>query len=624
MKLAKKVVLKAALPVKNKKVNVFLSDDAVDESSIIAWHESKQLEFSYSNKVISFIMPEINEKTEARIFFNVKNPVVYSLYLENSSSGGPMKSYAYALAVENTLSSELASLPLVIQLSIPADAVLADDFGRKLPFTVVLNGFSFKAGFYPLQKRNFSISFTTPDGLFFNKLLLESRLELTALKNSENQSLSGEAETLLGRLDSLQANDLASLQAISFKANELMKKNDALLEDYSLFIARKEAFMNDLNKSESMLGLLAGIGFEKEAVDYASVLSDAGKKAELLGSKAIENPLQAISGLDRLEKEALIDLAKPSNALLEEKNSLKERIALLSRTADENTLSALRDLSAGLDSASNEILHGRLAGAETIIAGVKKSLSVFDSDASAGAKAKALSLLEKASVLSGGMDEKTLLKKISFLDSLLSMAATLEELKQFGYSPSFNEGKLASLRKAVESLGIGEFSKNLARMKALVEKGGFDEAINFNELFFSGLEDKAAEFALIEKEADSLMQGLKDDALIAFDSAKSKVDGNPLASSEAKKLLLASQKAIDSQDYLESILLSVKAKSLEGRNAGEGMTGLIALPQISEVNIPLAIIPLLLVIIFSSYWKHRKKKDEDLKATTIQRVLRHC
>lgn len=606
---ARKLFMKALLSINNPQIELFLADEAIDESSVIVIHENKKVSFELRNSVVSFILPEINGEAQASVFFSVKNPVSYEIKAVGEKAEQGIKTITYSIEARNELSQEL-ELQVVIPLSIPSDAVLLDESNKKINHALSQDSFSFQAGFLPKQKKNYFISFQSENKAFFNELFLKARLLLDALKESENTGIKLDAEKLLNELSLIKENDLASLQSIQLNAGKLKERHDMILIDFSGYLIEKQSFVDSLSDANKSINLLSKTGFEEDALKLSNELSNAIKAFELIERKAIEDPGQALKELTALKALLSIDSSKPGKALLNERNSLKDKVGMLEEKPLQNELNEL------LDASLQDILSNDLLEAKKKINAVALDLGELDENNSAFQRTNALNSFNAIEAKVNALNEEKINKKLKVMESMLK-PAVVEELKQFNYLPSFTEQKINYLKEALQNINIKQAVKNFSSLKKLIEKESFKEAASFIEMFFPDLDEKTKEFNLIDSETDFDLNNLKQEALQNYASSAGLIEGN--TSTESKKLLFSAKKALDKEDYLSAILFSLKAKNaVNEESVVLPVTGFLALP---EAGIPLAIIPLALAFAFILFWRHKKKKEES--QALIQRVLRH-
>ncbi len=223
-----------------------------------------------------------------------------------------------------------------------------------------------------------------------------------------------------------------------------------------------------------------------------------------------------------------------------------------------------------------------------LFAQASQELALLKSDAENFAAAK------DDAVENSAEKDAQLKEKVSRIDSLKKSVAE----------------KADALEKVFSGLGGEELEEvyafspiTLERVKglsALASEGSASfAAADSNSVSLASLAAEEKILSDAVRELDSAAEKLKQNALSSYNVAVSK-RGPSNASAEADALLVQSRQALESKDYLKSILSSSRASGL-----------LVAAPQ-QYFEVPLPVYPLVLVVFLVAFYVHRKSGEEKL------------
>ncbi|MEK6957834.1 MAG: hypothetical protein AABW99_02555 [archaeon] len=202
-------------------------------------------------------------------------------------------------------------------------------------------------------------------------------------------------------------------------------------------------------------------------------------------------------------------------------------------------------------------------------------------------KQKALLVAQRISGL--GALQKSLSEETALLEKNFSSLSAEELAQVYAYSP-ITKGRLAELKK----LASANFGTAKQKFDALLQAGDYRGAMAVAEQF--KLEDNYSALEQAEKEAAASIEKLKENALSAYNVAVSKRNTSQKAA-EVDSMLVSAKSDLEQKSYLKSIAGSSKASSLA------------VLPK-NTLEIPVAVYPLLAVILGVAYYVYRKSEEE--------------
>ncbi|MEK6942069.1 MAG: hypothetical protein AABW85_04400, partial [archaeon] len=331
---------------------------------------------------------------------------------------------------------------------------------------------------------------------------------------------------------------------------------------------------------------LAGLGFEPQAKEIEGsiqrvVLLNGQASAMLAGdagsaSLALLNAKNALSNLapknfiesQKKQKDALMQKAQ---ALFELKidGALKKEITAIEKETEESLGSP--DF---LLAAKNVLLlESKVNALES--AARKNSAGVF---AQKTAQAKEfLGLVENFP------------KKIDSLKKLLDSKDALDELE---YLFPTTKGRLDRMTLKFDSLADSSLIEKLGSID-LSSANGFAGSVGAMNEIGKDFDKSLAELKQIDAEISGDLAKIEKDAKTVLAFAKLKAKNVVVPQQAQEELFLAEQK-IESGDFVDSMDHSKKAVSFMGS---------AALP---EINIPVAVYPLVLIALAALYFKHKK------------------
>ncbi|MCR4336065.1 MAG: hypothetical protein NUV57_06055 [archaeon] len=239
-------------------------------------------------------------------------------------------------------------------------------------------------------------------------------------------------------------------------------------------------------------------------------------------------------------------------------------------------------------------------------------------------------LLEKAkSALTETPDVKLSAEKIQFYADQNKLEKAAEELRNLGSLvnfaslPSITENAVSSEEIAKISalkLSIGEKLSLLESNFSGLSKEQLDEVYAFSPITIERIQEiknqlekteliEPANLVILEaidKELTLALEKLKQNSLSSYNVAVSKRNSSE-PNTEADSLLLKSKQSLEEKSYLESIYNSNKATNL---------TGLATIFQPFEI--PLAVYPLILVLIGVAFYVHKKSEEEKKPKPTVK------
>ncbi|MFH1240146.1 MAG: hypothetical protein V1672_02920 [Candidatus Diapherotrites archaeon] len=609
------------------KITSNLMPDVFKISDIFVTSSEKEVNFWMEKNNVFFFLE--NPLKKAQIYFSVADPIQKEVKLISKSQKNDLSSlYEYEIKVKNQLPFEISkitlSFPVNTDSKLLQNADLSTLEGKHIDFKTLPNG-NIEATIQAIKPGQLGILHLTiiveDSSQYWTDFLEKIKNALSLLKNSENQELSSEINSLLNELSNFEENffqdktKIERLTQISEKLSLLKSKNQESAQKIFQYTSLKNSISLEIETLKNYVSKFNEFGF----TDYANTLSQTQQTiySKLNTAEQLFSESKYDSAITILfEIRSLLSESSPPELpaiLLSEKSELFQKYSLLSELAEKYQLSDLtnskKDQLSLSDSKISELISSEnYIGAKQELALLNTELSDFETEVSSGLKSK--SELIKSNIDALSLASFSELKtKIEILSSFFEDVSE-EELISAQYIPPINQKRLEKLSLKLDSLISTDLRAKFDNFSSLHNQQKYSEALSQAELFSDVLDAKLSERTALSSEITNAYDSIKEQAVVSFNSAVKLFEDSDFNLEAQQKLELA-ESSLENNQFLKSIVLSSSA------------TGLISASKFQIPEIPVAVYPIILAAVIILTLRFRKKKQSENQKIRTQKVLRN-
>lgn len=609
------------------KITSNLMPDSFKISDIFVTSSEKKVNFWMEKNNIHFFLESPLKK--AQIYFSVADPIQKEVKLISKSQKNYFFSvYEYEIKVKNKLNFEISKITLNFPINTDSKAFQSADLstldGKHIGFKTLPNG-NIEATIQAIKPGQSGILYLTvivEDSLqYWTDFLEKLKSEISLLKNSENQEISLEINSLLNELSSFEENffqdksKLERLTQIADKLSLLKSQNQESEQKIFQYTSLKNSISSEIENFKNQISKFNEFGFTEYAntlLQTQQIISSKLDAAEQLFSESKYD--SAITLL--FEIRSLISESSPPELpeiLLSEKSELYQKYSLLSELAEKFQISELthsaKDKISFSDSKISELISSEnYIEAKQELDFLNTMLSEFEEEISSDLKSKSELLKSNIDSLSFASISE-LKNKIEILTSFFEDVSE-EELISAQYIPPINQKRLEKLSLKLDSLISNDLRNKFDNFSNMHNQQIYDEALLESESFSEILDAKLLEMNSLSFEINNAYDSIKEQAIVSFNSAVNLFEKSNFNLEAQQKLELA-ESSLKNNQFLKSIILSSSA------------TGLISAAKFEVPEIPIAIYPIFLAVAIILTLRFRKKKQSENQKIRTQKVLRN-
>ncbi len=560
--VANKALLEKDITVNSKAVISVLAikSDLVENtkvvpSTITVLFRQKPLEFVFDGKKVSFNAKDVFDGEKINIFYEIENPLeIKTTLLEQSFSDENAVEYVYSLTVKNNTTIEFNNAK--ISFPLPSDEKnfskieAFNQHGKRVTFEkTILKNISINVEqLFPAQQQEFLLKVQTNNySDYWQEQLSSLEKKISFLSLSNNKTLREKANLFSEEIEKIKnSSDLKNNKTVEQIVLLSEKVQKSVLENNFLEVESAKFFELQKTIEKEVVKLNETSDFVENAgfKQDATILRENGQKALAIVSTAKQR-------FEQGNKDAFSDLLSAKNLV---SSSLPTDFADNLRKQKDDLIEsakAIFDLKIGLESKSD-------------VAFIEKEF---------------LNYLEKGNALNAADSLRALKEKTRALNEMAQKKAKelftekSQKIKRFNELSQSTPQKIDALKKLFsEQEQSAEFKyffpTTLERLDKL--------SLKFGSLVDASLVEKVAHIIVDQNDFSkniAALSGLGKD----FEAALNEME------------------KIDQNEFVEAMQLSKKA------------IGLLALSGPPVFDVPLAVIPLIAIIVAALFFRHKKK-----------------
>ena len=612
---------KANIPKLSCSAELFPTDSI---SNVFVSFNNKQVQFYTKENQIFFDLHSVESKSEAKIFYSIKNPLEQNLQLVSQTEiDGNTTRYEYSLTLKNTLvlplQSKKITLALPVQKTDLLDAKLIDNSGKVQELSILsTNLASFNCqDLPPNQPVRYTLVFTIKDvSNYWSTILSELLNRTNQLTFSENSDISKKAKSLFAELSSLESSgnfsDRSFAEKIAILSEEfslLESQSSSLLNQGAHFRQLRDALESELFELQNSISSLQQSGLYDEALSLKQsvekgmqMLADAESAA--LSSDynaAITILLMAIDEISEARPSSAIEsLTAEANVLFSYSRELSELFSKY-RLENPGTESARQELDSLELELAKHFSNEDFPSAKNTVNVISEKVSDYNKLAQDLLKQSSELIKIQIDNLRNSLRE-TILGKISRLEKILA-AVDEKTLADSQYVLPITAERLSEISDKIDELKLLLNESSIKSFTAYLSNKNYPAALDKSDEFSKSLADANAAAQFFEEELDIALLRFSSDAEVFYNSALDKLRQSDPANNEVALLLKEAKESYDKQDYLKSITLSDSARRL--LSFKKPISALASFP------LPYSIFPLAAIAAGVLYYRFRKGKNQN-------------